>query len=76
MPGEDAFLVEGCVVETLTDRTCRIVLSNGHTLLGFLTRKTQADLGSPCEGQRVILRLSPYDLSEGRIVGTQKKTIV
>jgi translation initiation factor IF-1 len=75
MPEEDAFHVEGSILEALSDRTCRVVLSNGHTLLGFLTRRTQAELGSLYLGQRVVLKLSPYDLSEGRIVGTEKKVI-
>jgi len=71
MPGEDAFQVEGRVLEVLSDRTCRVVLSNGHILLGFVTQKMRADLGSLFQGQKLVLRLSPFDLSEGRIIGVQ-----
>ena len=73
MPREDAFRVEGVVVEVLSDRTCRAVLSNGHTLLGFLTRRMQAEIGAPRLGQHLVLQASPYDLSEGRIVGIKQK---
>ena len=45
MPGEDAFQVEGVVLEALSDRTCRVELSNGHELLGFLTRRLREQLG-------------------------------
>lgn len=73
MPREDAFRVEGVVLEALSDRTCRVALSNGHTLVGFLTRRMQDELGAPWKGQELILQISPYDLSEGRIIGTKQK---
>ena len=73
MPREDAFRVEGIVLEALSDRTCRVALSNGHTLVGFLTRRMREELGVPHEGQELILQVSPYDLSEGRIVGVKQK---
>lgn len=73
MPREDAFRVEGVVLEALSERTCRVGLSNGHQLLGFLTRRFQQELGAPRKGQKLILQVSPYDLSEGRIVGVQQK---
>ena len=73
MPREDAFRVEGIILEVLSDRTCRVGLSNGHRLVGFLTRKMQEQLGAPHEGQRVVLQVSPYDLSEGRIIGVKHK---
>jgi len=73
MPREDAFRVEGVVLEALSDRTCRVALSNGHTLLGFLSRRMREELGPPREGQVLILQVSPYDPSEGRIVGVQQE---
>ena len=73
MPREDAFRVEGVVLEALSDRTCRVALSNGHTLVGFLTRRMREELGAPREGHKLILQVSPYDLSEGRIVGVKQK---
>jgi translation initiation factor IF-1 len=73
MPGEDAFQVEGVVLEALSDRTCRVALSNGHTLVGFLTRRMREELESPRKGQRLVLQLSPYDLSEGRIIGVKQQ---
>jgi translation initiation factor IF-1 len=73
MPREDAFRVEGVVLETLSDRTCRVELSNGHTLLGFLTRRKREELGAPQDGQHLILQVSPFDLSSGRIVGLKQK---
>jgi hypothetical protein len=33
----------------------------------------QEKLGAPQEGQTLVLQVSPYDLSEGRIIGVQHK---
>lgn len=68
---KDAFQVEGVVIRVLTQRTARVRLGNGHELLGFLTSKSQAaiQLESGC---RLKLQLSPYDLSEGRILEKQE----
>lgn len=73
MPREDAFRVEGVVLAVLSERTCRVGLSNGHTLLGFLTRRMREELGEPEVGQRLMIQISPFDLSCGRIVGVKQK---
>ena len=73
MPGEHAFQVEGVVTEVSSERTGMVRLSNGHQLFGFLTRRDSGKI-ELVVGQKVNLQLSPYDLSEGRIV-VEKKTI-
>ena len=73
MPREDAFRVEGIVLVALSDRSCRVVLSNGHKLVGFLTRRMREQLGAPQEGQHLVLQVSPYDLSKAQIVGAKQK---
>jgi translation initiation factor IF-1 len=70
----DAFKVKGVVVEVLSARTFRVELANGHRLLGFVPSKGRSSLVTPAVGDRVKLELSPYDLSEGRIV-MERKTI-
>jgi len=50
-----------------------VELSNGHKLVGFLTRRMREALGPPRVGQTLILQVSPYDLSEGRIIGVEQK---
>jgi len=68
---KDAFQVEGVVIRVLTQRTARVRLKNGHELLGFLTGKSQSAIQLE-GGCRVKLQLSPYDLSEGRILEKQE----
>lgn len=68
MPGADAIEVEGLVVEVLPNKTYRVELPNGHRVLGFLSGKARLGFARFNLGQKVRLAMSPYDLSEGRIV--------
>ena len=67
MPGEGAFIVEGVVIEALGNGTWRVELANGHRLLGFVTGKMKSDF-TAVPGDRLQLQVSPYDLTEGRIL--------
>ena len=68
MAGEDAFQVEGLVVEALPNGTYRVELANGHRLLAFVTGRARQSFAAISAGDKVKLQMSPYDLSEGRIV--------
>ena len=68
MPGEDAFQVEGTVVEVSANRTYQIRLANGHQLTGYVAGKAKMSAPRLAVGDTVRLQLSPYDLSEGRIL--------
>jgi len=68
MAGENAFKVEGRIVEALPNGTYRVALANGHRLLGFVAGKARQIHGRLAPGERVWLRVSPCDLSTGRIL--------
>jgi len=68
MAGTDAFKVEGEVVEIVSERLFRVRLSNGHRLLGFIPGKNRKLVPRFVVGDKVNLQLSPYDLSQGRII--------
>jgi translation initiation factor IF-1 len=68
MPGDDAFKVEGRVVEALPNGTFRVELKNGHRLTAFFTGKAKKNLAGVKAGSSVKLQLTPYDLSVGRIL--------
>jgi translation initiation factor IF-1 len=71
MAGESAFTVEGIVLETLPKRMYRVELPNGHRVLAYATGKAKESFVAKA-GDKVKLQMSPYDLSEGRIiVGTK-----
>ena len=73
MPGEDAFKVEGVIVEALANGTYRVELANGHRLLGFVPGKARPSVARFATGEKVQLQLSPFDLSEGRILVERQK---
>ena len=72
MAGEHAFKVEGVVVEALPNRTFRVELPNGHRLLAYATGKAKESFAAKA-GDKVKLQLSPFDLSQGRIIVETKK---
>ena len=72
MAGESAFQVEGVVVETLPNRLYRVELSNGHKVLAYATGRAKESFAANA-GEKVRLQMSPYDLSEGRIIVETKK---
>ena len=74
MAGKDAFEVEGVIAEVLSPKTYRVELPNGHRLLGFEAGKRVGKEARFRVGALVKLQLSPFDLSEGRIL-VEKKDI-
>jgi len=68
MAGEDAFKVEGLVLEVRPNQTYRVELANGHRVLAFVRGQARSAFARPAPGDKVRLELSPYDLSVGRIV--------
>jgi translation initiation factor IF-1 len=72
--GEDAFHVEGSVIEALSNGTYQVRLANGHRLTAFLAgRDKKKFAGKISAGDKVNLQLTPYDLSVGRILVETKK---
>ena len=68
MPKEDAIEVEGVVVEPLPNAMFRVELANGHRVLAHIWGKMRMNYIKILPGDKVIVELSPYDLSRGRIV--------
>jgi len=76
MARADGIQVEGSVVEMLPNRTYRVKLANGHRVTAFLSGKARLNFPRLMPGEKVMLEMSPYDLSEGRIiVETQRSEI-
>ena len=72
MARQDAIEVEGSVVELLPNMMFRVELPNGHNVLARLSEKIQVKLNRILPGDKVMLEISPYDLSKGRITFRQK----
>jgi len=64
---KEAISVEGKVTESLRNATFRVELANGHEVLAYIAGKLKMNYIRVLPGDRVLVELSPYDLSRGRI---------
>ena len=64
---KDAIEVEGTVVEPLPNAMFRVELDNGHKVLTHISGKMRMHYIRILPGDRVVVELSPYDLTRGRI---------
>ena len=60
--------IEGSVVEALPNAMFRVELTNGHKVLAHISGKMRQHYIRILPEDRVVVELSPYDLSRGRIV--------
>ena len=67
-PSKQKIETEGTVVEALKGTRFRVELDNGHQVLAYLAGKLRRYYIRILLGDRVKLELSPYDLTQGRIV--------
>jgi translation initiation factor IF-1 len=65
---EGAVEVEGTVLEPLPNAMFRVELENGHKVLAHISGKMRMHYIRILPGDRVVVEISPYDLSRGRIV--------
>jgi translation initiation factor IF-1 len=60
--------LEGTVLECLRNATFRVELHNGHKVLAHISGKIRKNYIKILPYDRVLVELSPYDLTRGRIV--------
>ena len=64
---EEAIQVEGTVTEALPNTQLRVELENGHNVLADISGKMRMHYIRILPGDKVVVELSPYDLTRGRI---------
>lgn len=72
MTKEEAIKVEGKVLEVLPNAMFRVELENGHKVLAHVSGKMRMHFIRILRGDKVLLELSPYDLTKGRIIRREK----
>ena len=72
MAKKDAVEVEGRVVELLHNTMFRVQLPNGHLVLAHISGKMRLHFIRILPGDKVLLEMSPYDLTKARITFRQK----
>ena len=68
MPRQDMFEAEGVVLETLPNAMFRVELSNKHVILAHISGKMRKHFIRILPGDKVLVELTPYDLTRGRII--------
>ena len=67
-PKEDAIVLEGTILESLPNAMFRVELENGHKVLAHISGKMRMHYIRILPDDKVVVELSPYDLTRGRIV--------
>lgn len=67
MPKEENIEVQGTIVETLPNAMFRVELENGQVILAYVSGKMRMHFIKLLPGDKVMVELSPYDLTKGRI---------
>jgi translation initiation factor IF-1 len=67
MARNDTIEVEGTVLEVLPGYKFKVMLSNKHEIEAHVSGKMRMNNIRIVEGDTVVLELSPYDLTRGRI---------
>jgi len=67
MAKEELLEFAGTVIELLPNATFRIELENGHQIIGHTAGKMRKNRIRVLAGDKVLVEMSPYDLSKGRV---------
>lgn len=69
---KDCIRVEGSVSELLPNTMFRVKLENGHEILAHISGKMRLHFIRILPGDKVVVEMSPYDLTKGRITYRKK----
>ena len=59
--------MEGDIIQCLSNGFFRVKLENGFVVIAYLSGKIRRNFIRIVLGDRVLVQLSPYDLTRGRI---------
>jgi len=68
MSREDHIEMNGKVTESLPNTMFRVELENGHLIIAHISGRMRKNYIRILKGDDVVIQMTPYDLSKGRIV--------
>lgn len=71
MSKDDVIEVEG-TLEKLPNAMFQVELENGHQILAHISGKLRMNFIRILPGDKVLVEMSPYDLTKGRIIWRAK----
>ena len=72
MSREDLIEVEGKVLDNLPQGKFKVELDGGHIVVAHVSGKMRMNNIRILPGDTVVLAMSPYDLTQGRIIYNKK----
>lgn len=72
MSKDDVIEVTGKIMEKLPNAMFRVELENGHKILAHISGKLRMNYIRIIPGDKVLVEMSPYDLTKGRIIWRDK----
>lgn len=72
MPKEDLIEFKGEVTEILPNAMFRVKLENDHEILAHTAGKMRKNRIRVLQGDKVVVEMTPYDLTKGRIIFREK----
>ena len=67
-PQKNTIELEGVVVETLPNAVFRVEIEGGQTVLAHIAGKLRVNKIRVLPGDKVIVEMTPYDLTRGRVI--------
>ncbi len=67
MSKQEAIVLDGIVLEALSNAMFKVELDNGHQITAHIAGKMRMHYIKILPGDKVKVEMSPYDLSKGRI---------
>lgn len=68
MSKQDLLEFKGKVIDLLPNAMFRVQLENGHTVTAHTAGKLRKNRIRVLQGDSVIVEMTPYDLTKGRII--------
>ncbi len=72
MSKSDMIELEGVVTDALPNAMFKVQIDGGHTILAHISGKLRMNFIRILPGDKVIVEMSPYDLTKGRITWRSK----
>lgn len=72
MSKKDVIEVEGTVIDAMPNTIFKVKLTNGHEITAHISGKLRMNYIRILPGDKVLVELSPYDLTKGRITWRNK----
>jgi len=60
--------LEGKIIDNLPNTTFKVKLDNDHEILAHISGRMRVNYIRLIPGDKVLVEMSPYDLTKGRIV--------